>query len=126
MELSASEEMTISEAAAAAGVSAHTLRYYERVGLLDAVARGDSGHRRFGAADLERVRFIGYLRNTGMPIRRIRRFVDLYREGEHTVPERLELLQRHRESVRAELDETQRNLAAIERKIRIYRERNGS
>ena len=53
-------ELTISEAAEASGVSAHTLRYYERAGLVEPVSRAASGHRRYASSDMERVRFIGY------------------------------------------------------------------
>ena len=122
MEATAATGLTISEAAEAAGVSAHTLRYYERAGLVEPVERAGSGHRRYGEPDLARVRFIGYLRQTGMPIRQIRRYFELFREGEHTAPERLELLERHRETVVAELDEAHRNLAAIDKKIQKYKE----
>jgi DNA-binding transcriptional MerR regulator len=118
--------LTIGEAAEASGVSAHTLRYYERAGLLDPVDRVTSGHRRYGDADLERIRFLTMLRATGMPIRRVREYADLFRRGDGTHTERLALLEAHRESVRAELAETKRNLELIDRKIDYYRERLSS
>jgi DNA-binding transcriptional MerR regulator len=114
--------LTISEAAEASGVGAHTLRYYERVGLIQHVARAGSGHRRYAESDLERIKFIGYLRNTGMPIRRIREYFELVDEGEHTTPQRLEVLERHRDEVRAELARGKTYLEAIERKIGRYKE----
>ena len=122
MEATATPGLTISEAAEAAGVSAHTLRYYERAGLVEPVERAGSGHRRYGEDDLARIRFIGYLRQTGMPIRRIREYFELVRAGEKTLPRRLELLERHRETVLAGLDEAHRNLAAIDKKIQRYKE----
>ena len=118
--------LTIAEAAEASGVSAHTLRYYERAGLLDPVDRVPNGHRRYGDADLERIRFLTMLRATGMPIRRVREYADLFRNGDGTHPERLALLEAHRESVRARLTETERNLELIDRKIDYYRERLSS
>ncbi|HEU4657807.1 MAG TPA: MerR family transcriptional regulator [Capillimicrobium sp.] len=118
--------LSISDAAAQAGVSAHTLRYYERAGLLDAVAREGSGHRRFGEADLARVEFVSRLRATGMPIRDVRRYVDLVRAGDDTEPERLALLVEHRERVRAHLAEVRRSLERIDAKIDLYRERTRS
>jgi DNA-binding transcriptional MerR regulator len=121
MEAITSEGLTISATAEAAGISAHTLRYYERAGLIDPVERATSGHRRYAEEDLARIRFIGYLRRTGMPISRIREYFDLVREGESTEPERLELLLRHREDVLTQLEETQDHLAAINRKIEIYK-----
>lgn len=60
---------SISQMAEACGLSAHTLRYYERVGLLRAIARATSGHRCFSSSDLAWVAFLMRLRATGMPIR---------------------------------------------------------
>jgi DNA-binding transcriptional MerR regulator len=122
MEAITAEGLTISAAAEAAGISAHTLRYYERAGLIEPVERATSGHRRYAEDDLARIRFIGYLRRTGMPIRAIREYFDLVREGEHTEPQRLELLLRHRDVVRAQLEQTREYLIAIDRKIEIYKQ----
>src|ERR1700755_2257256 len=80
--------LSIAEMAERTGVSAHTLRYYERIGLL-AVARDAAGYRVYGAEDFARVVFLNRLRMTGMPIRTIQRYVALVNEGEHTVGERL-------------------------------------
>ena len=116
-------ELTIAEAAEASGVSPHTLRYYERAGLLDRVDRNGSGHRRYGEADLERIRFLGKLRATGMPIREVLRYAQLLKVGDATNEERLALLEAHREAVLAELEATRRNLELIEWKIDFYKER---
>jgi DNA-binding transcriptional MerR regulator len=115
--------LTIADAARATGVSAHTLRYYERAGLINGVNRADSGHRRYDDADLAWIEVLQRLRATGMPIRRIRRYAELVRAGEGNEGERLELLQEHREAVRATLAEVQRHLAFIDRKIDIYEEK---
>jgi DNA-binding transcriptional MerR regulator len=114
--------LTIAEAAERSGVSAHALRYYEREGLLEPGREGN-GHRRYGEQELEWIRFLTKLRATGMPIRQIRAYADLYREGDGTHPDRLALLEQHRESVRRQLTETERNLELIDRKIDYYRER---
>ena len=121
----AQRELTIAEAAEASGVSPHTLRYYERAGLLDRVDRNGSGHRRYGEADLERIRFLGKLRATGMPIREVLRYAQLLKAGDATNEERLALLEAHREAVLAELEATRRNLELIEWKIDFYKERLG-
>jgi DNA-binding transcriptional MerR regulator len=118
----ASSSLTIAQAAAASGVSVHTLRYYERAGLLDP-ARGSNGHRRYGELEMEWIRFLTKLRATGMPIREIRAYAELYRRGDGTHPDRLALLEAHREHVRERLAETERNLELIDRKINYYRER---
>jgi DNA-binding transcriptional MerR regulator len=115
--------LTISDAARATGVSAHTLRYYERAGLLDPIDRAASGHRRYAEEDIARIQFLTKLRSTGMPIRQIRQYAELMRGGDETHEERLALLEAHREAVRANLAETARNLELIDYKIDFYRER---
>lgn len=113
--------VSIAEAAEATGVSAHTLRYYERAGLmLSPVDRASSSHRRYSDADLSWVGFLTRLRMTGMPIAGIRRYTELVRGGEATVPERHELLVQHRERVRAQLADITASLRAIDHKIDIY------
>ncbi|EXJ51062.1 MerR family transcriptional regulator [Microbacterium laevaniformans] len=117
----AREGVSIAEAAAATDVSTHTLRYYEREGLmLTPIDRASSSHRRYSDADISWVRFLTRLRLTGMPIAGIRRYTELVRVGESTVPERRELLVAHRERVRAQLDEITASLRAIDHKIDIY------
>jgi len=118
-------EMTIAQAAREAGVSVHTLRYYERAGLLAPIERNGSGHRRFGVQDLEWVNVCTKLRATGMPIRRIREYAELVREGDGNEAERLALLEAHREDVLARLGEIQRNLELIDYKVGLYREKLG-
>ena len=110
---------TIAEVADQTGVSAHTLRYYERIGLLD-VGRQPSGHRRFSGHDVDRVVFIGRLRATAMPIRVIQRYFALVARGPSTEDERLALLEAHRAAVRARLHELESALDAIEHKIARY------
>lgn len=119
---------TISEAAADAGVSAHTLRYYERVGLLPRIDRhSSSGHRLYSRQDIDWVVFLTRLRATGMPIRRMREYAELQRRGPGTEAARLALLEAHRDTVRRRLDEIQGNLSLIEIKISFYRQRmNGA
>jgi DNA-binding transcriptional MerR regulator len=116
-------EMTIAEAAREAGVSVHTLRYYERAGLLTPIERNGSGHRRFTAADVEWVIVCTRLRATGMPIRRIREYAELVVAGDGNESDRLALLEAHRRDVIARLNEIQRNLELIDYKIHLYRER---
>lgn len=113
--------ISIADAAAATGVSAHTLRYYERAGLmLTPVDRASSSHRRYSDADIAWVLFLTRLRWTGMPISVMRRYTELVRAGEATVAERRELLLSHRESVRTQLSEITASLHAIDHKINIY------
>ena len=118
------ETFTIADAAGRTGLTTHTLRYYERAGLmLDAVARAPSTHRRYTEDELRWVEFITRLRTTGMPIRTIRRYVELMRAGDDTEAQRMALLEEHRREVMKRLNQTVDNLNAIEAKIELYRRR---
>ena len=114
---------TIAEAAQASGISAHTLRYYERAGLIGGVDRASSGHRRYSEADLAWINVLQRLRATGMPIRSIRRYAELVQTNDGNEAERLELLREHRDAVRAQLAEVREHLAFIDQKITIYEDR---
>jgi DNA-binding transcriptional MerR regulator len=118
--------LSISEAAAATGLTTHTLRYYERAGLmLDPVRRAGSSHRRYSEDEIRWVGLLSKLRRTGMPIRSMRAYARLVRAGEGNELERLALLEGHRAEVLAQLRETRRNLEAIELKIDLYRGKLG-
>lgn len=111
---------TISEVAAATGLTAHTLRWYERIGLLDPVDRTYSGQRRYSDGDLARLGFLSRLRLTGMSVADMLRYVELARLGEHTFAERRDLLVTHREEVRQRLADLHATLAVLDHKIDLY------
>jgi DNA-binding transcriptional MerR regulator len=112
---------SIAEASAVTGLTPDTLRYYERDGLmLRPVGRSATGHRRYTDADLHWIDLLNCLRGTGMPIRDVRRYAELVRDGEGNETVRLDLLQAHRVQVLAQLAEVQEHLGAIDRKIGIY------
>jgi DNA-binding transcriptional MerR regulator len=112
---------TIAEVAEQTGLTAHTLRYYERDGLLlAAVDRAASGHRRYTERDLARITLITRLRATGMPIRDVKRYAALVRAGAGNEQERLALLLAHRSRVEAQLAEITGHLRAVDHKIGIY------
>jgi DNA-binding transcriptional MerR regulator len=116
--------LTIAEAAAWTGVSVHTLRYYERAGLVvTTVDRTAGGQRRYHKLDLDWIRICTRLRATGMPIRDIRRYAELVAGGPGNEQDRLELLEAHRAEVAARLAEVQDSLKLIDRKIDVYRGR---
>jgi DNA-binding transcriptional MerR regulator len=116
--------MTIAEAARRTGVSVHTLRYYERAGLVvTAVDRTAGGRRRYHKLDLDWIVVCTRLRATGMPIKTIRRYAQLVSAGPGNEQERLALLEAHRADVTARLAEIQENLKIIDRKIDVYRGR---
>ena len=113
--------LSIAEAAEKTGLTAHTLRYYERDGLLLAtVDRSASGHRRYSERDLTWIEMVTRLRATGMPIRDVRRYAELVRDGDGNEAERLALLLAHRARVEAQLAEVTGHLRAIDYKIALY------
>src|SRR5690348_8852888 len=89
--------LSIAEVATLTGLSKDTLRYYEKARLIEAVVRSSGGQRRYAASDLDWLAFLLRLRATGMSIADMRRFADLRRDGDASVPSRLELLTRHRD-----------------------------
>jgi len=116
--------LSIAEAARRTGVSVHTLRYYERAGLVvTAVDRTAGGRRRYHQLDLDWIVICTRLRATGMPIKVIRRYAQLVSAGPGNEQERLALLEAHRADVTAKLAEIQENLELIDHKIDVYRGR---
>jgi DNA-binding transcriptional MerR regulator len=116
--------LSIAEAARRTGVSVHTLRYYERAGLVvTAVDRTAGGRRRYHQLDLDWIVICTRLRATGMPIRAIRRYAELVSAGPGNEQERLALLEAHRAEVTARLARTRENLKLIDHKIDVYRGR---
>ena len=117
--------LSISQAAERTGLSTHTLRYYEREGLMIGdVDRASSTHRRYTDADLVWVEFLTKLRSTAMPIAKVREYVDLVRQGDVSTQARLELLEAHRDSVLAQIEEMTHSLRGIEHKIALYKKGN--
>ncbi len=116
--------LSIAEAARRTGVSVHTLRYYERAGLVvTPVDRTGGGQRRYHELDLKWIIVCTKLRATGMPIKSIRRYAELVAAGAGNEHERLALMEAHRAEVRARLAEIQENLKLIDYKIAVYRGR---
>lgn len=111
---------TISEVEARTGLTQHTLRWYERIGLMPHVDRSHSGQRRFTDKDLDWLGFVGKLRATGMSVADMVRYAELVREGPHTAPDRRELLERTREEVRTRITELTDALAVLDYKIDTY------
>lgn len=114
------DRYTISEVAALTGLSAHTLRWYERIGLMPHVDRSHTGQRRYRNRDLDWLELVGKLRLTGMPVADMVRYAELVREGDHTYAERFALLKATREDVLARIAELQGTLAVLDRKIDVY------
>ncbi|MGW4382447.1 MerR family transcriptional regulator [Kitasatospora sp. NPDC004531] len=116
--------LTIGEASDRTGVSVHTLRYYERVGLVvSPVDRTVGGRRRYHQLDLDWITVCTRLRATGMPIKTIRRYAELVTAGPGNEQERLALLESHYADVATRIAELQDNLKIVDHKIDVYRGR---
>lgn len=117
--------LSVSEAAAWVGLSTYTLRWYEQEGLIAPVGRDPTGRRRYTAADLAWLRLLTRLRRTGMPVRDMRRYAELVRQGDRTRSARRALLEAHRERVRRRMAELEEDLAMINYKIDNYYQLEG-
>ncbi|MGN6770696.1 MAG: MerR family transcriptional regulator [Rhizobiaceae bacterium] len=114
--------MKIGDLARRSGLSAHTLRYYERIGLLPYADRDRSGQRDYGAEILTWIEFLGRLKTTGMPIRDMLRYAELVGGGKDTLGQRRRMLEEHRERVRAHMADLKACLRVLDGKIAFYTE----
>jgi len=103
------------------GFSIDTLRYYEKIGLLERVRRNAAGQRRFTDQDLSWLNMVRCLRDTGMPIAEMLRFAELTRAGDHTIPDRIELLAEHDRRVEEQIANLRERQKAIKYKIDFYK-----
>ena len=127
------EQFTPGQVAEKTGFSLDTLRYYERIGLLDDIARNSGGQRVFTDADVAWLRILRCLRDTGMPIQRMVRYAELARGGEETVAQRLEILREHDQEIdekiahlRVEQDHIRSKIAHYQRDMVQRRENQAS
>ncbi|MET7281532.1 MerR family transcriptional regulator [Kribbella sp. NPDC005582] len=118
------ERLSIAEAAEATGLTAHTLRYYERIGLVS-VDRDESGYRSYDRHALTRIVFVTRLRASDMPIAAIGHYLDLVEQGPGTEPERLAIMQAHRATILRRLHDLQSALAVTDYKIAAYTPESG-
>lgn len=102
------------------GLSASTLRYYEKEQLIPAITRDSSGNRRYTDTDLEWIAFIKTLRDTDMPIRVIKEYVAMFQEGSDTITARKELMAAHAEKVQQEIDQKLASLKVLQKKVKYY------
>lgn len=117
------DELTIQQVAEATGLSAHTLRYYERIGLIHSIERAENTHRRYTQSDIGWIVFLTRLRSTGMSIQPMQRYAELTREGDHTLADRVALLKTHRRDAQMRMDEVLDHLQRISTKIDYYEAR---
>lgn len=113
--------LTVQQTAERTGLSEHTLRYYERAGLLDPIRRHDSSrHRRYSTADLARIQTLACLRATGMPLDQMRRYFDLAAEGSSAAPELIALLEDQQVALQERLEQLQRYVTYVKHKIAYW------
>ncbi len=115
-------KLKISRVSQLTGLSTHTLRYYEKIGLIDPVIRAEDGHRYYSESDISWIEFLNRLRVTGMPISQMTTFADLRRKGGTTARERREMLEDFKDDLYERLGELNKHLEAIEQKIKHYKE----
>jgi DNA-binding transcriptional MerR regulator len=112
---------TIRSMAERCGMTAHTLRYYERVGLIQPVGRARNGHRRYSDADEAWLNFLHCMRATSMPIREMQRYAGLREQGDATSLERRQILEDHQAAIAAQIVELQKAHALLSHKIANYK-----
>ncbi len=112
---------TIRSMAERCGMTAHTLRYYERVGLIQPVGRARNGHRRYSEADEAWLHFLHCMRATSMPIREMQRYAELREQGDATSLQRRKILEDHQAGIAAQIVELQQAHALLTHKITNYK-----
>ena len=115
--------MRIQELEQQVGIERATIRYYEKEGLITGVERSRGGFRQYTDEDLEALGLVCCLKNTGMSLQEILRFVQLTREGDHTLEERVQLLREHRENVIRRIAEMQKYLDKVTWKLNFFSEK---
>ena len=112
--------MKIMEVSEQYGLSSDTLRYYERIGLIQPVHRTESGIRDYNELDLRRVEFIKCMRSAGLPVEVLIDYVGLVQQGDRTIEARKEILKEQRELLMARMQEMQKTLDILDHKIEVY------
>ena len=115
-----SDILTIQQVAEITGLSVHTLRYYERVGLIHTIGRAENTHRRYSHDDVGWINFLNKLRATGMSIQEMQRYAELQRLGDETLAERVEMLKSLRVRLEAHMSEMHQHLETLCSKIDYY------
>ncbi|SNY91863.1 DNA-binding transcriptional regulator, MerR family [Cohaesibacter sp. ES.047] len=112
--------MKIGDLAAKTGLSVHTIRYYEKIGLLPDAHRDAGGRRQYGMEITNWLTFLKHLKTTGMGISRMVRYARLRAEGPHTATERRQMLEDQRADVQTQIRRLQETLPVLDKKIAIY------
>jgi DNA-binding transcriptional MerR regulator len=112
--------LTIQQVALATGLSEHTLRYYERIGLIHPINRAENKHRRYCDDDIGWIDFLNKLRATGMTIQQMQEYAALQRQGDFSLPQRVEMLKALRLQVEAHMAELREHMKLLDYKVEVY------
>ncbi|WP_201391643.1 MULTISPECIES: MerR family transcriptional regulator [unclassified Ktedonobacter] len=113
---------SIQQVAQQTGLSSDTLRYYERIGLIEPVQRAPNGHRRYSQQDISWLQTLIRLRETDMPLAQMIHFAALRRQGDATATERRLILEEHQRALEEHMHKLEQHMAALQRKITHMRE----
>ncbi|MBM7579712.1 MerR family transcriptional regulator [Jeotgalibacillus terrae] len=111
---------SISQAAKELNLTAYTLRYYDKEGLLPFVDRSESGTRQFKEKDIDALRIIECLKSTGMPIKEIKHFIDWCAEGDSSLQQRYNMFLERKACVEAQMEELKKTMEMIDHKCHYY------
>lgn len=111
---------TINEVANICDISVYTIRFYDKEGLLPFVTRNSTGNRQFSEGDLDVVKLICCLKNTGMPVKEIKQYIDLCMQGEDTASARRQIMVDHHKAILRQIDDLKKNLTIVDLKIGFY------
>ena len=115
--------MLISEISEKSGISIHTLRYYEKIGVLKPIARNSSGRRIYNTSDLEWLTWINRLKSTGMPLSEIKAYANYRSVGDSTLIQRQNILKQHGAKLSEEIERLNKELAIVQFKIESYQKK---
>lgn len=115
-------EYSIGQVAERQGLTTHTLRYYDKEGLLGKIRKNSVGLRRFSEEDLNRLTIIECLKATGLRLKDIKHYFDLCAQGESTLQERMKLFENQKLNLEKQMQEIRQNMERIDFKIRYYQE----
>lgn len=112
--------MTITEVSKKFGMSPDTLRYYEKIGLIEKIHRNSGGKREYQESDLNRIEFIRCMRSAGLSIEFLGQYLQLFNDGDESIAQRKEILVEQREILREKLENMQQTLNKLDHKIQNY------
>lgn len=115
--------MKISEVSKITDISTHTLRYYEKVGLIYPIQKGKGGIREYTEQDVSRLKFIKCMRGADVPIESLKVYIDLYDEGDHTYEERMSILKNEYKNMLQKQKDVEAGVEYLKHKIEILEER---